>query len=141
SDMYQDFFRGVLADNPNERWGLDQLQQWLSGKRFNMIAPSAPKEAGRALEFRGEQYFNRRLLAQVFQKNWREAAKELRHLKLDRWAEMSLHRPEMAERIERALRIAGDASTERHINDMMTRVISILDPTGPIRTVSLAVRP
>lgn len=141
SDMYQDFFRGVLTDNPNERWGLDQLQQWLSGKRFNMIAPSAPKEASRAFDFRGEHYFSRRLLAYMFQTHWRDTVKDIRSLRLDRWAEMSLHRPEMAERIERALRIAGEASNERSVNDMMTRVLSILDPTGPIRLISFALRP
>lgn len=141
TDMYQDFFRGVLADNPNERWGLDQMQQWISGKRFNMIAPSAPKEASRAFEYRGENIFSRRLLAYVFQRHWRDATKDIRTMRLDRWAEMSLHRPEMAERIERALRIAGEASNERAINDMMTRIVAILDPTGPIRTLSFAVRP
>lgn len=141
SDMYSDFFRGVLADNPNERWGLDQLSQWLGGKRFNMIAPNAPKEASRAFELHGKQIFSRRLLADVFQRNWRDTIKDIHTLRLDRWAEMSLHRPEMAERIERALRLAGNASTERQINDMMTRILSILDPTGPIRTVSFAVRP
>lgn len=141
SDAYQDFFRGVLTDNPNERWGLDQLQQWLSGKRFNMIAPSAPKEASRALDFRGEHYFSRRLLAYMFQRHWRDTVKDVRQMRLERWAEMSLHRPEMAERIERALRIAGEASNERAVNDMMTRIISILDPAGPIRTISFALRP
>lgn len=141
TDMYQDFFRGVLADNPNERWGLDQMQQWISGKRFNMIAPSAPKEASRAFDFRGENIFSRRLLAFMFQRHWRDTAKDVRTMRLDRWAEMSLHRPEMAERIERALRIAGEASNERAVNDMMTRVVSILDPTGPIRTLSFGVRP
>lgn len=141
TDMYQDFFRGVLADNPNERWGLDQMQQWIGGKRFNMIAPGSPKEASRAFEYRGENIFSRRLLAYVFQRNWRDATKDVRTLRLDRWAEMSLHKPEMAERIERALRIAGEASNERAVNDMMTRLVAILDPTGPIRTLSFAVRP
>lgn len=141
SDMYQDFFRGVLTDNPNERWGLDQLTQWLSGKRFNMIAPSAPKEASRALNFMGQNFFSRRALAHMFRTHWRDTAKELRSLRLDRWCEMSLHKPDMAERVERALRIGGDAATEKHTNDMLGRVIAILDPTGPIHTMSLSVRP
>lgn len=141
SDAFQDFFRGTLNDNPSERWGLDQLQQWLSGKRFNMIAPSPPKEAVRPYAFGGENFFSRRLLAHVFHGHWREAVKEVRGTKLERWCETSLHRPEMAERIERALRIAGEASTERHISDMMSRIIAILDPVGPIRSMSLALRP
>lgn len=141
TDMLSDFFKGVFTDNPNERWGLDQLAQWLGGKRFNMITPSLGKEVTRPLVFMGEQYVSRRYIAHVFQKHWREAAKELRGMRLDRWAEISLHRPDMADRIARALRIAGEASTEKHINDMLTRIIAILDPTGPIRSVNIAARP
>lgn len=141
SDAFQDFFRGVLNENPAERWGLEQLTQWLGGKRFNMIAPAPPKEAARAFSFAGENFLSRRLLANAFQRNWREAVTDIKNMKLERWAEMSLHRPEMAERIERALRIAGEASTEKHISDMMTRIIAILDPTGPLRSQSISVRP
>ncbi len=141
SDLFSDFFRGVLTDNPNERWGIDQLAQWLGGKRFNMIAPQAPKEAGRSILFMEEEYYSRRLLAYMFQKYWRDTAKELRSLRLDRWVEMSLHRPDMAERLDRAMRIAGNASTERQVNDMMTRVIAILDPLAPIRCLHIGARP
>ncbi len=141
SDAFQDFFRGVLNDNPTERWGLDQLVQWLGGKRFNMTAPAAPKEAARPFAFAGENFFSRRLLAHAFHRNWREAVKDIKTMKLERWCETSLHRPEMAEKVERALRIAGEASTDRHVSDMMTRIIAILDPTGPIRSLSLSLRP
>jgi hypothetical protein len=141
SDAFQDFFRGVLNDSPNERWGLDQLHQWLGGKRFNMTAPTPPKEAARPFAFGGEQFVSRRLLAHAFHRNWREAVKDIKTMKLERWCETSLHRPEMGERVERALRIAGEASTERHVSDMMTRIIAILDPTGPLRSLSLALRP
>lgn len=141
SDAFQDFFRGTMNDNPSERWGIDQVMQWLGGKRFNMIAPVPPKEAARPFTFGGENFFSRRLLAHAFHRNWREATKDIKHMKLERWCETSLHRPEMAERIERALRIAGEASTERHVSDMMTRIIAILDPTGPLRSLSLSLRP
>ncbi|MEJ0009644.1 MAG: hypothetical protein WDN72_03405 [Alphaproteobacteria bacterium] len=141
SDSFTDFFRGVLNDNPGERWGLEQLAQWLSGKRFNMIAPAAPKETTRPIAFAGENYFGGRLLANAFHRQWDDAVKDVKSMRLDRWCEMSLHRPEMSERVERALRIAGEASTEKHVSDMMTRIIAIFDPVGPIRTRSLALRP
>lgn len=141
SDMFSDFFRGALADNPNERWGLEQLNQWLAGKRFNMIAPTSSKEASRAFTYMEENYSSRRLLAYMFQKYWRDTAKEIKTMRLERWAEMSLHNPEMADRIERALRIAGNASTEKHVNDMMTRIVAILDATGPLRSQSISARP
>lgn len=141
SDTFQDFFRGVLIDDPNERWDLTQVAQWLGGKRFNMIAPSAPKEASRSFAFIGQNYFGRRPLAHALHSNWREALKDIRSMKLDRWCEVSLHRPEMAERVERTLRLAGDASTDRQVSDMLTRIISILDQAGPLRSMSVSTRP
>ena len=141
SDMFQDFFRGILNENPAERWGLEQVQQWLGGKRFNMIAPSAPKEASRPIDFVGESFFSRRLLANALHTHWRESLKEIKNLRIDRWVEMSLHRPELAEKLDRSLRIAGHGSTDAQLNDMLTRVVTILDPTGPLRSRELALRP
>jgi hypothetical protein len=69
------------------------------------------------------------------------ALKEVKGLKIDRWCEMSLHRPELAEKLDRSLRLAGHGSTDAQLNDMMTRVISILDPTGPLRSHAFSLRP
>lgn len=140
-DQFQDFFRGVLNDNPAERWGLDQLAQWLNGKRFNMIAPQPPKDATRPFTFATENFLSRRVLANAFHRNWREAVKDARVAKLDRWCEAGLHRPELAEAMERALRIGGDTPTEKQNSDMMARVICLLDPVGPLRSLSLSLRP
>lgn len=141
SDTFQDFFRGILNENPTERWGLEQLTQWIGGKRFNMIAPSAPKEASRPLVFVGQDFFSRRMLAYAFHTHWREALKEVKNLKVDRWCEMSLHRPELGEKLDRSMRFAGHGSTDAQLNDMLTRVITILDPTGPLRSHALSMRP
>jgi eukaryotic-like serine/threonine-protein kinase len=141
SDTFQDLFRGIFNENPAERWGLEQLTQWLNGKRFNMIAPMAPKEAARPIEFIGESFFSRRMLAYTFQLHWRETLKDIKALKLDRWCEMSLHRPELAEKIDRTMRVAGHGSTDAQLNDMLTRVVSILDPTGPLRSLTVSLRP
>jgi hypothetical protein len=141
SDTFTDFFRGILNENPSERWGLEQLSQWIAGKRFNMIAPSAPKEASRPIEFVGQEFFSRRMLAFALHSHWREALKDIKALRVDRWCEMSLHRPELGEKLDRSMRIAGNASTDAQMNDMLTRVISILDPSGPLRSHALSLRP
>lgn len=140
-DSFEDFFRGIFNDNPLERWGLDQLAQFISGKRFNMIAPSPPKDASRPFVLGQEQIFGRRLLAHLLHRNWREVTRDIRILKIDRWCETSLHRPELGERIERALRNAGPGASERQVGDMMARVFTVLDPTGPLRTKSVSVCP
>lgn len=141
-DGMQDFFRGILNDNPAERWGLDNLQQWLNGKRFNMISASSSHDSVRPIMFDGEDFYSQRGLANQLHRKWREAMKDVRALKLDRWAEMSLHKPELSETINRAIRLAGPESSasERQNNDMLTRIITILDPAGPFRTRLISVR-
>lgn len=138
----QDFFRGVLTDNIAERWDLNQLQAFVDGKRFNMAAPTPPKDAARPFTFADEMVFSRRYLAHVLHKNWKLAVKDIRSLNIERWCETSLNRPEVAEQVERAMRIGADkASSERQINDMMTRIFMALDPVGPLRAKTLSVRP
>ena len=141
SEKFQDFFRGVLNENPGDRWGIDQLNQWVNGKRFNMIVPGTPKEASRPLVFMNEEFFSRRMLAHMLHSHWRQAIKDVKDLKLDRWCEASLHRPELGEKIDRAMRLAGHGSSDTQLNDMLTRVVCVLDPTGPLRSYTLSLRP
>ena len=81
------------------------------------------------------------MLANALHVHWRESLKEIKNLRIDRWCEMSLHRPELAEKLDRTLRYAGHGSTDAQMNDMLTRVVSILDPTGPLRSRELSLRP
>lgn len=141
SDNMADFFRGAMSDNLEERWDIDHFLHWLSGKRYNMIVPPTPRDATRAIQFMGADYFSRRSLAHAFHRNWRTTMKELRELRLDRWFEMSMHRPDLADRVDRILRLGGSGSSEKTNIDMLTRLISLLDPIGPIRTPNLSIRP
>lgn len=141
SDNMSDFFRGAMSDNIEERWTLEQFQQWLGGKRYNMIVPPTPKDASRPINFIGVDYFSKRALAHTFHKNWRTTLKELWELKVDRWLEMSMHRPDLADQVERILRQGGKNGTPQNNADVLTRLISVLDPLGPIRTQNLSLRP
>jgi serine/threonine protein kinase len=138
SESFQDFFRGILNDDPEERWNLSQLSSWAGGKRYNMIAPTTPREAVRPIRFNQEDFFSRRALAYALHRQWRMAIKDLSSLKIDRWCEMSMHRPDLGEKISRILRLGREAGKESQNNDAVTRLISILDPIGPIRTPSFS---
>jgi hypothetical protein len=142
-DSMQDFFRGIFCDNPKDRWGLEQLQQWLNGKRFNMIGSSSAQDSVRPIEFDGENFYSQRALAHRFHQKWREAIRDARSLRLDKWAQMSLHKPDVAEYITHAIRVAGSesAASERRNNELITRMITIFDPIGPIRTRTMSLFP
>ena len=140
--LIQDFLRASLTDNVAERWGLDQLAQFIEGKRFNVIMPAAARDAARPLIFMDEPIVSRRFLAHTLHQNWRETVKDIRSLNLERWCETSLHRPELAELIERSLRIGADrTASARQVGDMMTRIFASLDPIGPMRSRTISLRP
>ena len=135
TEAFVDFFRGLLTENLVERWGLEQVHNWLGGKRYNLIHPSLPNESTRPFRFADTDYFNCRALANAIHRNWARASKDIRLNKLDRWLETSAHKTEMAERVERIIRTTGGdvSGNARQNNELAARCILSLDPTGPIR--------
>lgn len=135
SETIQDFFRGTLTESSKERWGIPQARAWLMGKRFNMLRPSHMKDSARSYSFANREYSNIRGLANAYFLNWEEAKTDLRGVKLTRWMEMSAHRKDVAERINRIKsQTGGDTSrNERMNNEFIARSLIIMDPQGPIR--------
>lgn len=140
SDDMADFFRGTLCEDQQERWGLEQVRNWINGKRYNLIHPSLPHESTRPFTFADADYFNSRALANAIHRNWSRAGKEIRQAKLDRWLAVSAHKNDTADRVERIIRATGgDKSTNPKLNnEMCTRLIIALDPNGPIRHEKIA---
>ncbi|MBM3617690.1 MAG: hypothetical protein FJX23_04015 [Alphaproteobacteria bacterium] len=130
-----DFFKGVLNDDPFERWTPEHIAQWVAGKKFNLLTPSVLREGQRPYPFNGEDYFNRRALANSFAQNWDDAQANLRTGHLSRWVEVSLHKNEMAEQLRKVMERTGGihAGSERANNELVARSIMLLDPEGPMR--------
>lgn len=143
TEYFQDFFRGTMSDQVNERWYASSLRSWVGGKRFNLLNSNAQREALRAIEFKGKEFHNRRALASAFYENWEEARHFVPDAKLPRWLEQSLLKPDLANRlaivIENFKAVAN--KSERHFNDLLARTIIILDPQGPIRLNKIALYP
>lgn len=135
SEGFADLLIGTLNDNYEERWGSAQLNVWLGGKRFNLLKPSPPREASRPIEFDGEQFFSPRALAQNFFSKWEAARNVVREIKIDRWMDQGLHKREMADMVRRAINATGgpDSKNPKQNNELLARLISVLDPSGPIR--------
>lgn len=135
---FSDFFRGTLLDNRQERWGLREMRTWVDGKRYNIIAPMLA-QAGRPFAFNGQEYFNTRSLAYGLSRYWRAAGIDVPSSKLDRWIDIALHNPDMGDLVTRSIKIgARDGSSEKSRNEMLGRIIAVLDPQGPLRTKDLA---
>lgn len=139
SEYFHDLLRGTLCDDPADRWGPAQLAQWITGKRFNIIHPSTPREASRPFSFEGKDYFNRKALAHAFFTHWESARNFIRGAKLERWMEQSIQLTDEAELLTQLFNsVSSSNKSAKKANDLLTRTLIILDPSGPIRTEHLA---
>jgi len=143
SDSIADFLIGTLNDNYEERWNCSQVNMWLGGKRFNLLKPAPPREASRSFEFDGEQFFSPRALAQAFFTKWEMARNFVREAKIERWMEQGVHKRDSADIIRRAINSTGgsDSKNPRQNGELLARVITVLDPAGPLRLEHLSFTP
>ncbi|MBN8531449.1 MAG: hypothetical protein J0L97_06270 [Alphaproteobacteria bacterium] len=135
SDTVQDLLRGLLNDQPVERWGITQLEQWATGKKFHLIHPSPPREAPRPFTVNGVDCPNRRCLAKALHADWPGAKACLRDMKLIRWMELSALKPQVAENLKRVRNeTGGDSGVNANDDDaLVARSIIALDIEGPLR--------
>lgn len=131
----EDFLKGVLNDDQGERWTPDHIDQWLRGKKYNLLTPSVLREGQRPFQFVGEDFYNRRALAHSIALHWEEAKTALRNTHLSRWVEVSLHKTEMAGAIRAVMEKTGGihSISEKANNELVARTICLLDTEGPVR--------
>lgn len=139
---YGEFFRGVLADEPNLRWDLDDISHWLGGRRMGSKASGQLRKAQRTLEFNGQNYLNPRLLTHAMSQNPDAAARIIEDGSLDRWMRRSIGDEDGAEALQEAITTAasitrGGTPAER----LAARVCITLDPAAPIRFRDIAGMP
>lgn len=130
-----DFLKGVLNDDPNERWTPDHIDQWVKGKKYNLLTPSVLREGQRPFQFRDQDFYNRRSLANSLAENWEESKSALRTNHLSRWVEVSLHKTDMADAIRQVMEKTGGIHgiSEKANNELVARTVCLLDPEGPVR--------
>ena len=134
--------RGLLCDDPAERWHVEDLELWLGGRTLTPKQPSLPPKATRPFRFAGEECWDMRSLAHAMAHNWSEAAQALKGRQIVEWVQRSLSQEARAEAIDDALRLAPSASGEGGGRDdrCVARVLMLLDPLAPLRYQELAVR-
>ncbi|WP_262691057.1 protein kinase family protein [Kordiimonas aestuarii] len=127
--------RGLMADELEERWSAEDVLDWFEGvgkpKRTSMRAWSM----NRPTNFKGVAYVDRRLLADAFARDPREAANFLKSLDFPAWVQLSFRDEILTERLEQVLKVSTDSGlggTRPDDYKMVTRVCMFMHPTGPI---------
>ena len=133
--------RGMLSDDPLDRWSLDDLFHWSAGTLRRSARPIRDYRTDRPVKFREREYRNTRMLAHAYGIHWKEAAKQLRSKEFDTWLHRGLSDSDLVEVLEGI--ITSSAGSEGDVGDakLTTRVCSAMDPEGPLKYKGLTVMP
>jgi len=134
--------RGLLNDDPGERWTLSEIAAWLESAMPSRRSVNTLWTFARPVTFRRETYSDRRLLARDLAQHPLEAAAFLRSLDFSSWVPNMITTELFSERLERLLAVQpeADLSSSRHGDHaMVARVCAHFDPQGPVRFRSLLV--
>lgn len=131
---YSELMRGLIADDPKQRWNLDDIGHWLGGRRLGSKPSGQIKKAQRNFDFGGKPFSNPRLLAHAMTKQPDLGARIVEDGSLDRWLRRSIGDEDRAELVSAA---AVSASAQQRGGTLqervVTRVTMAIDPAAPVR--------
>lgn len=135
--------RGLLSDDPSQRWTLDSLDMWLAGRRLSPIQAKPTTKAMRGFSLKGTDYTNTCELAQAIANLWEAALSSIQDGQLELWLRRALDDKPRAEAIKAAVVASATVSKDptATADFLLIRVCVILDPLAPIRYRGLNVMP
>lgn len=128
--------RGMLCDDPKERWTASNLEMWLGGRQLSPKQTMLPPRAARSISFAGNNYRTRQSLSHAMGWNWAAAGELLRSGELEGWIRRSLGDDERADTIRDYAHSSGTGNEDQALG----RVLLVLEPSHPIRFKNFAAR-
>lgn len=139
TEMY-DLLRGLLCDDPAERWSLPTVAKWAEGSRPQLPRFTMPAKAREPFLFEGKLLRTGREIAIAMGRNPQPAAAVLRSGVLRDWARRALPDDAAAKKIE-AMSGSGSPAGRDGDGPLVARACMALDPLGPLRVSGVCVRP
>jgi hypothetical protein len=129
-----DFLRGTLHDDPDQRWGIEEIMAWLDGRRLNPKKTGKKYKANRPLTFNGQQYFYTSDLAMDLDKNPGEIRKMVEDGDLENWLTRSFEKNKTPARVLDAVDLTREGGQGKGLEERLVSNLSgALDPDAPIR--------
>ncbi len=122
--------RGLLNDDPMERWTVDDLGMWANGRRGSPIQQSMESRAARSFSFMDKDHYTCRELAQTMSANWDMAVTVIRDGTVDTWLRRALGDDAKVSAMNDAKSVLGEMDADDNI---VARSCIALDPASPIR--------
>jgi len=137
-----ELLRGLLYDDPAQRWGVDDILVWMEGQRLTPKQSTKKKKATRPLFFNGDRYYRQSILAMDLNKSQTEAVQMVDNGNLDQWITRSLEDNIVRSRVVQAIETTQEFGRGSGYWDrLLSRVSVALDPDAPLRFKGLSVHP
>ncbi len=125
----QDLLKGLLHDDPAQRWGIDELLSWVDGKRIGGHNAIKMKKASRGFTYARKNYFHPNLLAFDLGGDPEKFVQMVREDQLEQWLTRSVDDKDVLERYHTALKYAkgqggGKAFQESLLCHMRTALMT-----------------
>lgn len=131
---FADLLRGLLNDDPQHRWTVEEALVWLDGKRLNQKQAMKLPRGNRPIEFSDEQYIYPSLLAMDMRDNKEETLKIVEGQLIHQWLDRAFDGREMLESVELAIQRAAEKKSDKKFDDrLICMMSSALDPLAPLR--------
>lgn len=135
--------RGLLCDDPEERWRHDDVMLWLNGRHLSPKQALLPPKAARFFPFEDIEYSNAPALSNAMGRNWSAALQVIRDNDLERWIRRSLSDDARADAVGAATQAVigiGGGSQSALEDRLLSRVLIALDHQAPMRYKQVAAR-
>ena len=134
--------RGLLCDDPEERWRHEDLQLWLNGRHLSPKQALLPPKAARLFPFEETEYNNAAALSYAMGRQWPAALQVIKSPELERWIRRSLSDDRRAAAVSAATQaVIGVGGGSPGLEDrLLSRVLVALDNQAPLRYKQVAVR-
>lgn len=134
--------RGLLSDDPETRWDLEDLDLWLAGQHLRPRHQPPQRRAQRPFIFHDGEYLAPRPLAHALCRHWDDAGDTILGKAFRSWLNHSLDVESISESFLEVTKHADRTITDRPLRDrMIARVLMTLDRKAPIRFRDLRISP
>ena len=132
-----EFLRGVLNDDEQMRWDIDDAMRWLEVRRLQPKQPRPSPKAARAYHFMDHKFWDLRSTALAFTEHPAEAANEIESNQFSMWMTRNFDDKILEKRLEKIMETEKTAGRDR----LVCYVAMALDPLAPFRFRKLSIFP
>ncbi len=137
-NQFTPLLKGMLEDNPENRWNYLQIYNYLDGKPNTFIVSETSEKSMRALTIGNEKLYTAKSVAIALLNNPDEAVTLIKNGKLLEWIKNGLENEKLHNRVEKLIRQNNESESSPFL---VQQICIMLDFTLPVKAGDIFVFP